>query len=271
MDTERRRRLAAGAAALGAVGLLLALERQRPLRRRVEPQWRHDVRNGIFAAGAALTVRLAEKPLVEALAQRAERRRLGLVPRLRLPRAVATVLTLLLLDYTLYVWHVGTHRVPLLWRFHRVHHVDLDLTASTALRFHFIEMLLSVPWRLAQVALIGVPPRVLKTWQSLTLASILFHHSNLRLPWRLERQLARLVVTPRMHGIHHSVAEDQTNSNWSSGLTVWDWLHGTLRLDVPQQEIVVGVPAYRKRRELTLGAMVTMPFWRRRDDWQPAG
>jgi Fatty acid hydroxylase superfamily len=124
-----------------------------------------------------------------------------LLPRLRLPSLVETALAVLLLDYTLYIWHVLTHKVPLLWRLHRVHHSDLDLSASTALRFHFVEMIVSAPWRAAQVALIGVSPRQLSLWQTLTTMAILFHHSNIRLPLAIERALAR-VVAPRMHGIH---------------------------------------------------------------------
>src|SRR3546814_2584537 len=105
--------------------------------------------------------------------------------------------------YTLYVWHLLLHRVPLLWRCHVAHHVDLDLDASTALRFHFAELALSVPWRAAQIVLIGVSPRALSVWQTALLLSVLFHHSNARLPPAMERRLNRLIVTPRMHGIHH--------------------------------------------------------------------
>jgi sterol desaturase/sphingolipid hydroxylase (fatty acid hydroxylase superfamily) len=153
--------------------------------------------------------------------------------------------------------------VPWLWRLHAVHHADLDLSATTALRFHAAEMLVSVPYRAAQVALLGVGPRALGLWQRLLFVSILFHHSNLRLPIWLERRLAPFVVTPRMHGIHHSVRRDETNSNWSSGLTLWDRLHGTLRLDVPQRAITIGVPALRNPREVTLGRLLAMPFRQR--------
>jgi sterol desaturase/sphingolipid hydroxylase (fatty acid hydroxylase superfamily) len=98
--------------------------------------------------------------------------------------------------------------------------------------------------------------------------SILFHHSNVRLPVELERRLNRILVTPRMHGIHHSDVKAETDSNWSSGLTVWDWLHGTLRLDTPQDEITIGVPAYRDPREVELLKILSMPFAEERDAWQ---
>ena len=119
-----------------------------------------------------------------------------------------------------------------------------------------------------QVALIGADPFAVALWQLLLVASILFHHSNLRLPWAVERVLVRLVVTPRMHGIHHSDYENETNSNWSSLLSAWDWIHGTLLLNVPQRDVAIGVPSYRDPREVTLGKALALPFRRQREDWK---
>jgi sterol desaturase/sphingolipid hydroxylase (fatty acid hydroxylase superfamily) len=178
-----------------------------------------------------------------------------------------TALAIVLLDYTLYVWHVLTHKVSFLWRFHLVHHVDLDLDASTALRFHFGELAISVPWRAAQIMIIGVSPIAYLTWQTCVFLSIMFHHSNVKLPISFERWLNRLIVTPRMHGIHHSVVQQETNSNWSSGLTIWDWLHGTLRLNVPQDQVTIGVPAYREPAEVSLLQILELPFLKQRSDW----
>jgi sterol desaturase/sphingolipid hydroxylase (fatty acid hydroxylase superfamily) len=172
-----------------------------------------------------------------------------------------------LLDYTLWWWHWATHRVPFLWRFHLVHHVDRDLDASTAIRFHFGELTLSIPYRILQVLLIGVDARGLWLSQTILFASILFHHSNARLPARIERLLVRLIVTPRMHGIHHSDSEEETNSNWSSLLSAWDFLHRTSRLDVPQESITIGVPAYDDPHDVTLGKILALPFQHQRNDW----
>ncbi len=97
---------------------------------------------------------------------------------------------------------------------------------------------------------------------------ILFHHSNVKLPVELEKRLGKFIVTPRLHGIHHSMVRDETDSNWSSGLTVWDWLHGTLKTDVPQNEIVIGVPAYQNQVEVTLSKILPLPFETQRDDWR---
>jgi sterol desaturase/sphingolipid hydroxylase (fatty acid hydroxylase superfamily) len=257
---------------LGAFGVLWWLERRRPLRReRDEPKLRREARNLSVAATAALALRLTEQPVAERLTALVERRKIGLLKLVPLPMWAETALAVLLLDYTLYLWHVSTHRAPALWRFHLVHHADLDLDASTALRFHFGELIISVAWRAGQIVLIGVSPLALSVWQTMLMLSVMFHHSNVRLPLALERRLAKLVVTPRMHGIHHSTVRAETDSNWSSGLSVWDRLHGTLRLDVPQDEIEIGVPAYRDAGELTLPKILAMPFLPERPAWQTPG
>src|SRR5215207_3711671 len=260
-----------GALVLGAFGALVWLERRRPLRAERESKLARAARNLAVAAAGAAALRLTEAPLAAGLTALVERRKSGLLKLVRLPPWLEVAAAVVLLDYTLYLWHVLTHRVPWLWRFHVVHHIDLDLDATTALRFHFAELVVSVPWRAAQILALGVSPLALSVWQTLLMLSILFHHSNVRLPAGLERGLNLFVVTPRMHGIHHSTVKEETNSNWSSGLTLWDRLHGTLRLDVPQVGIDIGVPAYRGPREVGLAAMLALPFGGQRPTWRLCG
>ena len=255
--------------AVAGVAALLLLEHRAPLRRQTQREPIRSTRNLIMGALSMAVVALAEGPLVGRLAGVAERRRWGLVQRLSLPPLLRDGLAVLGMDYTIYIWHVLTHKVPFLWRFHLVHHVDLDLDSTTALRFHAVDMLISIPWRAAQVAVLGTSRRALSVWQGFFFASVLFHHANLRLPARLERCLAAVLTTPRMHGIHHSAARAQTDSNWSSGLSLWDHLHGTFRLDVAQRDIRIGVPAYRDPAEARLGPSLAMPFQRQRDAWAP--
>ena len=218
----------------GVFVLLIWQERRRPLRSRVEPGFKHGVRNIAIGGVGALATIFIETPVIQPLAQIVDQRRWGLLGALDLPFWAEAGIALVLMDYTFYVWHVLLHRSPFLWRFHAVHHVDLDLDASTALRFHFGEIVLSVPWRAAQVLAIGLNPVIFAVWQAWFAVCVLFHHSNLRIPIHWERRINRVLVTPRMHGVHHSNVREETDSNWSSGLTVWDWLHGTLRLNVPQ-------------------------------------
>ncbi|HEX2253937.1 MAG TPA: sterol desaturase family protein [Thermoanaerobaculia bacterium] len=248
--------LATGTTFLG----LLWLERRRPLRRERESKGVRTARNLAVAGLSAATVQLAEAPVALPLARWTARRRYGLVQRLPLPAWARTALAVLLLDYTLYLWHVATHQVPFLWRFHKPHHADLDLDASTALRFHFGEMALSVPWRAAQVLLVGAGPRALTLWQTLVLVEILFHHSNVELSEPVDRRLSWLLVTPRMHGIHHSAVPEESDSNWSNLLTLWDRLHGTFRQDVPQEALRLGVPDHQDPAEVTLPRVLEMPF-----------
>ena len=248
------------AVVLGCFAALLCAERLRPLRRRTEPAPRRQLRNLVLGAVSAATVAAVEAPVTKRVTRAVEARRWGLVPRLGLPAPAAALLTLALLDYTLYLWHVLLHRVPLLWRAHLVHHADLDLDATTAVRFQAAELLASVPWRAGQVVLIGVPQRLLRCWGLLTLAEVMFHHANLRLPPALEQRLSRWIVTPRLHGIHHSMCAAHQQANLSSGLTLWDRLHGSHRCDVPQRELTIGLPAYRRPEQVRLGWCLTRPL-----------
>lgn len=256
-----------GSLVAGSFVLLWLLERRRPLRREVEPKLDRVTRNLATAGLAAVSLQLFERPVIDRLTSLVESRRFGLLKLFRLPQWLEVALALLLLDYTLYVWHVLMHRVPALWRFHLPHHADLDLDVTTALRFHFGELAISTAWRAGQVLLIGVTPFALSVWQTLLLVSVLFHHSNVRLPREVEEKLRLLFVTPRLHGIHHSMIEDEANSNWSSGLTLWDRLHGTLEVNIPQSQITIGVPAYRDPEDVSLRAILEMPFVEQRPTW----
>jgi sterol desaturase/sphingolipid hydroxylase (fatty acid hydroxylase superfamily) len=260
-----------GALALAGFIGLVVLERRRPLRRRVEDPNRHDARNLAMAAIAGVSIVLVQTPFVLPLTRVVERRRVGLLKLMPMPAAFETLLAIALMDYTLYLWHYLTHTNAFLWRFHEAHHIDLDVSATTGIRFHFGELVLSMPFRAAQVIVIGVSPRAFSVWQNLTTAQILFHHSNVRLPVSLERWLSMVIVTPRMHGIHHSRVRRETDSNWSTIFSVFDRLHGTLRLDVPQDALSIGVPAYEHAAEVTLWRSLTLPFRRALHVWTKPG
>ena len=210
---------------------------------------------------------LLQAPILQPVAAWIVRDGIGLLQLVQWPRWIETIIGIVLLDYTLWWWHWATHRIPFIWRFHLVHHVDRDMDTTTALRFHFGELALSIPIRAAQMIAIGVDPQILWLWQTILFGAILFHHANVRLPLRLEQILVRIIVTPRMHGIHHSNRFAETNSNWSSILSVWDYLHRTILLDIPQERVVIGVPAYQNPADVTLGKILLLPFRRQREDW----
>ena len=169
-------RLMRGVFFVAIAGTVLLLERRRRARAYVESPAVHRGRNLAVAGLAAATVQVLEAPVVVPLAKFVARRRWGLIGLFNGPAWLRDLAAIVLLDYTLYLWHITVHRVPWLWRFHLVHHLDLDLDASTGLRFHAGEIAASVPWRAAQVIAIGVTPRALTIWQTLTIASVLFHH-----------------------------------------------------------------------------------------------
>lgn len=257
----------AAATAAAAFGALFLLERARPLRRRAEPGLARVARNLALGGVAAAVAQVLQWLLLRPFVAWAEAHGVGLLPLLGLPRPAAVALGVVLLDYTLWHWHRWNHMWPALWRFHLVHHVDRDLDASTGLRFHVGELALSIGYRALQVAATGAGAAALDLWSGLLLVSILFHHSNLRLPLGLERRLVRVVVTPRMHGIHHSERREEVDTNFSSLLSCWDLLHGSLRLDVPQAAVVIGVPAHRDPRGLGFRAQLALPFRRQDDAW----
>jgi sterol desaturase/sphingolipid hydroxylase (fatty acid hydroxylase superfamily) len=248
-------------------GAMLIAERHRPLRRTVESKPRRIVRNLTTGATALAVSVLLQTPLLVPVSRWVMAHRAGLLNLAVMPAALQTLLAVVLLDYTLWFWHFASHRVPFLWRFHVVHHIDRDMDASTALRFHFGEQALSALYRCAQIVIIGATPFAVWTWQAILFASILFHHSNMELPIAWERRLVRLIVTPRMHGIHHSDRLNETNSNWSSLFSWWDYLHRTIILGVPQNTVTIGVPAYRNPSDVTIGRILLLPFVRQRRDF----
>ncbi|MCY7345566.1 MAG: sterol desaturase family protein [Pyrinomonadaceae bacterium] len=253
-----------GILTIGAFAVLYACERRRPLRSQIESPEIQTARNLAIASAAGIVMNFLEKPIAGRLTRLVEQRRFGIIKIFRLPKRLETILAIVLLDYTLYLWHVLTHKSKFLWRFHQIHHADLDLTVSTAIRFHFGEITLSVLFRAGQILLIGVSPAAFKIWQTALFLSVFFHHSNVKLPEAFEKKLQKFITTPRLHGIHHSDVESERDSNWSSGLSVWDRLHGTFRDDVRLSEITIGLKEFENLEDVGIGKMLTAPFNRQR-------
>ena len=250
---------------------LLVLQWRYPLRRQHFSALRRLVRNWVLSIPGFAIVRLAMLPIPLAAAVWMQERHVGLLNWLSIPRWVAFIATFLLMDYAYWWWHWANHMVPIFWRFHNVHHTDLDMDVSTAARFHFGEIIFSTAFLSLAVALFGIAPIMLLVFFITFEAATLFHHSNWRLPIALERVLNLVMVTPRMHGIHHSIVQRETNSNWGSIFCWWDKLHHTLRRDIPQDALTIGVAAYRDEQELTLGKLLALPFRKQREWRLPNG
>jgi sterol desaturase/sphingolipid hydroxylase (fatty acid hydroxylase superfamily) len=241
-----------------AVGVLFVLEKRYALRKQQLPLLQRLKTNAALVATAVPALRLALIPAQVAAARLAEQKHIGLLRWLGLPPLLSDVLAFAALDWVNYLWHRLNHRWPTMWRLHQVHHSDLDMDVSTALRFHIGEIFTSVPFKGGWILLLGASPRATLVYEVLFELANNFHHSNLRLPGKTDERLAHFFVTPRMHGIHHSVVERETNSNFSVIFNFWDRLHGTLRLDVPQEQITIGLPYVRHHQ--TAAELLKMPL-----------
>jgi sterol desaturase/sphingolipid hydroxylase (fatty acid hydroxylase superfamily) len=257
---------------IGIFILLLALESLQPLRRRKRARGRRYLVNGALTGLGFITGMLTVRPVALGSAAWAETHSFGLLHLMSLPFWVQVLAGVILMDLTFYYWHRLNHTRPILWRFHNVHHVDPDMDVTTSFRFHFGEVLYSTAFRLLQVGLIGVLPLAYVIYEVVFNCATMFHHSNLRLPVAWERRLNRIFVTPRMHGVHHSVIGRETNSNYSVIFSWWDRLNRSLKLNVGQGDIIIGVPGYLLPRDNLILPLLALPFRRQRPYWRwPSG
>lgn len=247
--------------------LLKWLELLRPLRTPTKSWRQRLVINLVMTLVVFATAAITVKPTSQFLIQWTFNNHVGLLRWLALPFTLQFILGFLLMDVTFYYWHRANHVFPLLWRFHNVHHIDPDLDVTTAFRFHFIEIAYSAAFRVIQLTIIGINPIAFAFYEFLFQVNTLFQHSNIHLPIRVEAWLNKLIVTPRMHGIHHSQVMNETNANYSVIFSLWDRLHKTLHLNIPQQEINIGVPAYTQATDNNLPSLLTLPFTKQRRYW----
>ena len=187
---------------------------------------------------------------------------LGLLNMINLPLWLKVFLAVLFMDFMLYVWHLLNHEVPLFWRFHRVHHSDLNMDVSTATRFHIGELAISAVIKICLIYFIGADLISVIIFESLLVLTAQFQHSSLKVPESFEKVFWIFFVPPSMHRIHHSVKILERDTNYGTILSVWDRLTGTLLKDIPQETINIGVGAYRESEKLGLPHLLLMPFTR---------
>jgi len=190
----------------------------------------------------------------------AETHALGLSHLLALSANAERVLVFILFDVWMYFWHMANHRIGFLWRFHRAHHADTEMDTTTALRFHPGELIISSFVRLPVVIAIGMSFTDLILFEVLLNISTLFHHSNLAVPERWDRLIRTVVVTPNMHRVHHSIELRETNSNFTSLVSVWDRIAGTFRTREDTRAISLGLPVFREARYQRLAGFMITPF-----------
>jgi len=176
---------------------------------------------------------------------------------------LAIVISIVALDAIIYLQHVMVHAVPLLWRIHRVHHADPDFDVTTGSRFHPIEIILSMLIKFASILVLGPPVVAIILFEIILNGMAMFNHSNIRLPEGVDKALRVLLVTPDMHRVHHSVEEDETNSNFGFNLALWDRLFGTYKAQprLGQQDMVIGILGHQDPRSVTwLPGLLLLPF-----------
>src|SRR5471032_1152520 len=226
------------------------------------PRWPGNL--GILAIDI-IAVRLLVPTAAVGVALIAAERGWGLFAMLGLPAWAAIPLGVIALDLVIYTQHVVFHHVPMLWRLHRMHHADLDIDVTTGVRFHPLEILLSLAIKMAAVVILGVPALAVLIFEVLLNATSMFNHSNVVLPPRLEPVARWIVVTPQMHQVHHSIERAETDSNFGFNLPWWDRLFGTYRAqpEAGEQGMTIGLPIFRDEAELGVVRLLTQPF---RDD-----
>jgi sterol desaturase/sphingolipid hydroxylase (fatty acid hydroxylase superfamily) len=251
---------------LSCFALVLALmalwEALAPRRRPViakSPRW---FSNLALVGLNTLLVRIAMPLGAIGTALVAENRGWGILENLALPGWLTVVISVIALDLIIYLQHVLFHSVPILWRLHMVHHADLDMDVTTGVRFHTLEILLSLGIKMATVVLLGAPVLAVLLFEVLVNATSMFSHGNVRVPSNIERWLRLVVVTPDMHRVHHSTNATETNSNFGFNLPWWDYLCGTYRAQpaAGHEHMSIGLTQLQDERVEKLSWMLALPF-----------
>ena len=210
----------------------------------------------------AVLVPLAMPLVALGMASLAQERGWGLLNLVEVPYWVAFVGSVIVLDFVIYLQHVMFHAVPVLWRLHRVHHSDVELDVSSGVRFHVIEILISMGIKVVAIMVIGPPVLAVLTFEVVLNATSMFNHANVRIPLGVDRALRLFLVTPDMHRVHHSVVRSETDSNFGFNLPWWDYLCGTYRGQpaAGHEGMTIGVPEFREERDSYPHRLLAQPF-----------
>ncbi|EWY42469.1 sterol desaturase [Skermanella stibiiresistens SB22] len=246
----------------GVFALMAAWELWAPRRPQAIGRFRRWPSNLGLVVVDTLAVRLMVPMAAVGVALLAEERGWGLFHQVSLPVWLEVVTAVVVLDLAIYGQHIAFHAVPLLWRLHRMHHADLEFDVTTGLRFHPIEVVLSMVIKIAVVVALGAPALAVLIFEVLLNATSMFNHSNVRLPAKLEPVLRWFMVTPDMHRVHHSILRHETDSNYGFNLPWWDRLFGTYRTapKAGHDGMTLGIEAFRDPAELRLDRLLTQPL-----------
>ena len=259
MERETLLRLGISVALLSIFALWELRTPRRRLTTRKSIRW---MSNLCLAALNAVAIPLLMPLLALGMAVLAMERGWGLFNRYEWPPALEFILAIIVLDFVIYLQHILFHAVPVLWRLHRVHHSDTDFDVTTALRFHVVEIAISMGIKIGAVLILGVPVFAVLVFEILLNGTALFNHANIRLPLALDRMLRAFLVTPDMHRVHHSIIRRETDCNFGFNLSIWDRLCGTYRAqpEAGHEAMTIGLGAFREEREQYLDRLLTQPF-----------
>lgn len=221
---------------------------------------RHAIRNLSLGLMNALAAAVIAWPLIVRVESWAESNGVGLLRLVNLPAFASFPLSFLLLDAWMYLWHRANHRIPLLWRFHRVHHSDTTLDVTSAIRFHTGEIIISSMLRLMLIPLLGLSLWQILLYDALLLPVIQFHHSNVKFPECFDRWLRLLIASPAMHRVHHSRIQFETDSNYSSVFSFWDRLGKSFRLRRDTEKIQFGLKEFDEEEWQQIKGLLQTPF-----------
>ncbi len=246
----------------GVFLLLAGIELHSPRRQLLMPKSRRWITNLSLIVVDTLALRVAMPIMAVAMAHVAAQNGWGLFAVINLPVWAEFVIAVILLDLAIYGQHVATHKIPLLWRLHKVHHADRDIDVTTAARFHPFEIIASMAYKLLCVIVIGPAAAAVFVFEILLNASTMFNHSNLKLPLGIDRVLRKLVVTPDMHRVHHSIARGETDSNYGFFLSIWDRIFRTYvaQPKYGHDEMTIGLSPYQDDKPIKLGWSLLLPF-----------
>jgi sterol desaturase/sphingolipid hydroxylase (fatty acid hydroxylase superfamily) len=240
--------------------VLFGLETWLPFHQGRSQRLRHGLRNlALSVLNGTMVVVLFAAPLTAA-ASWAGDARFGLLNMLALPPFATAALAVLLFDLWMYAWHRATHRIPFLWRFHRMHHSDQDMDVTSAVRFHAGEVALSSGLRMGVLVLLGMDVRLLLVYEVAMLPIIQLHHSNVRLPRKLDALICLIFPSPNMHRIHHSVVRSEHDGNYGSIFSFWDRLFGSFHWRPDPERVELGLRDFKDARWLSLWGMLRTPL-----------
>jgi sterol desaturase/sphingolipid hydroxylase (fatty acid hydroxylase superfamily) len=253
---------------IGMLALMVTWEVIAPKRRRLFSRWQRWPNNFGIVIVNTLLIRLIFPIAAVGIAIYAEERAWGVLNLVELPTALTIFFAVIVLDLVIYLQHVVFHKIPVLWRLHRMHHSDLDFDVTTGARFHPIEIILSMVIKFAAVILLGAPAVAVVIFEVLLNAAAMFNHSNVQLPASFDRVLRLIIVTPDMHRVHHSIVREETDSNFGFNIPWWDRLFRTYcaQPKAGHTNMTIGIDQFQKAKYLRLDKLLIQPFLRNSDD-----